>query len=190
MQIYESESPRSSLSSIPCRPGCVPAVGPSPGLGGARLALSSGDRKSYFGPGSCRRRPGENGGSDPVMFTRARPPLSSTGPFIGSPINPLGLPEVRSAWMPGLAAAPRSAGGHGQQVGQEPGKTGDGEWEPQTHLSFLIFALEKQFLPMPGAERLGKSRGPSCLHPLNPGSMSSSRMASKARREGSGPTQR
>lgn len=28
-------------------------------------------------------------------------------PFIGSPINPLGLPEVQSAWMPSVAASPR-----------------------------------------------------------------------------------
>lgn len=40
---------------------------------------------------------------------------------------------------------------------------------------------------MPGAERLGKSRGPSCLHPLSLGSRSSSRMASKASLDGSGP---
>lgn len=62
--------------------------------------------------------------------------------------------------MPGLAAAPRSAGGHGQQVGQERGRTGDGEWEPQTHLSFLIFALEKQFLLMSvRCGEVGKIRG-------------------------------
>lgn len=46
-------------------------------------------------------------------------PSELNRPIHWEPINPLGFPEFQSAWMPDLAAAPRSAGGRGQQVGQK-----------------------------------------------------------------------
>lgn len=99
------------------------STGPSPGLCGARLALSSGDR-IVFWSWVLGKEAGESRSSDPAMFTRAGPLLRrSTSPFIGSPVNPLGLPEVQDTWTPGLAAALRPAGGHGQQVGQERGES-------------------------------------------------------------------
>lgn len=139
----------------------------------ARLASAPGTGSCILvlGPGEGGR---ENRSSDPVMFTRAGPLLSSTGPFIGSPINPLGLPEVQRAWTPGLAAAPRPAGGHGQQVGQERGGS--------LRCASVSQSLHWDHGSCPCTLGIGwkKPRGPSWLCPSRPESASSDRRAFKA----------
>lgn len=160
-QTWESENLSSllpiSLGGLPVQVRPCSSSGPQPRVLRASQALSWG-QEVVFWSRVLRKEAGENGSSDPVMHSGPAPSLSSTGPFIGSPISHRGSLRCHSAWALGLAR-PRPAGGCGQQVGHEGGKGWDGHGGPRHALASRALPWDNGFCPRMHCGAVGEIGG-------------------------------